>query len=120
MADKVIASGKDQWLISCGCILDKASTLAVPSFSQKATRLRADSLYERIVHGSLQPARSSRPSGFVNVWQAKELILQRFPCIVSRGRKRSNVAAGVVNALLFEGDPERSRMSRVGELSARR
>ena len=44
------------------------------------------------------------PVGFVNVIQAKELILSLdVPCIVARGRKGgSNVAAAVVNSLLYQ------------------
>ena len=43
------------------------------------------------------------PVGFVNVVEAKELILETdIPCIVNRGRKGgSNVAAAIVNALLY-------------------
>jgi precorrin-8X/cobalt-precorrin-8 methylmutase len=41
--------------------------------------------------------------GFVNVVQSKELIRQsNAPCILSMGRKGgSNVAAAIVNALLY-------------------
>lgn len=44
------------------------------------------------------------PVGFVNVVQAKELILALdIPCIVARGRKGgSNVAAAICNALLYQ------------------
>lgn len=43
------------------------------------------------------------PVGFVNVVQAKELILDaEVPHIVARGRKGgSNVAAAICNALLY-------------------
>ena len=43
------------------------------------------------------------PVGFVNVVEAKELILETdIPHIVNRGRKGgSNVAAAIVNALLY-------------------
>ena len=46
------------------------------------------------------------PVGFVNVVEAKELILETdIPCIVNRGRKGgSNVAAAIVNALLYSMD----------------
>ena len=49
------------------------------------------------------------PVGFVNVVASKELILQSpVPCIVARGRKGgSNVAACIVNALLYALDPTR-------------
>ena len=44
------------------------------------------------------------PVGFVNVVQAKELILSAdVPSIIARGRKGgSNVAAAIVNALMYE------------------
>lgn len=44
------------------------------------------------------------PVGFVNVVQAKELIIESgCLCIAARGRKGgSNVAACIVNALLYE------------------
>lgn len=86
--------------------IDKASTLAGPlifAIGNAPTALIR--LYERIEHGSLRPALViGVPVGFVNVVQAKELILQTdVPCIVSRGRKGgSNVAAAIVNALLYE------------------
>ena len=43
------------------------------------------------------------PVGFVNVTEAKELILETdIPCIINRGRKGgSNIAAAIVNALLY-------------------
>ena len=46
------------------------------------------------------------PVGFVNVVEAKELILETdIPCIVNRGRKGgSNVAAAIVNAILYSMD----------------
>ena len=49
------------------------------------------------------------PVGFVNVVVSKELILEtEVPCIVARGRKGgSNVAACIVNALLYDLDPAR-------------
>ncbi len=49
------------------------------------------------------------PVGFVNVVASKELIIEGpVPCIVARGRKGgSNVAAAIVNALLYEMDQTR-------------
>lgn len=49
------------------------------------------------------------PVGFVNVVAAKELIIQsESPCIVARGRKGgSNVAASIINALLYQIDESR-------------
>lgn len=67
-------------------------------------------LYEMIRNGDISPAGIiGVPVGFVNVVEAKELILEtEVPHIVARGRKGgSNVAAAIVNALLYELDPSR-------------
>ena len=61
-------------------------------------------IYELMQEGSLSPALViGVPVGFVNVVQAKELILSSgVPCIVARGRRGgSPVAAAIVNALLY-------------------
>lgn len=61
-------------------------------------------LYELIEEGKLSPKGIiGVPVGFVNVVEAKELIMQTtVPCIVARGRKGgSNVAAAICNALLY-------------------
>ncbi len=52
------------------------------------------------------------PVGFVNVVEAKELILKAgTPCIVARGRKGgSNVAAAICNALLYQAQKEERRL----------
>ena len=51
------------------------------------------------------------PVGFVNVVAAKELIMETdIPCIIARGRKGgSNVAACIVNALLYALDEKRGQ-----------
>ena len=51
------------------------------------------------------------PVGFVNVVDSKELIIESgVPCIVARGRKGgSNVAAAIVNALLYRMDATRGK-----------
>lgn len=62
-------------------------------------------LYELMQEGSLKPEGIiGVPVGFVNVVEAKELILQTdCPYIVARGRKGgSNVAAAICNALLYQ------------------
>lgn len=64
-------------------------------------------LYEIIEEGIYRPAFIiGVPVGFVNVVQAKELILGTdIPYIINRGRKGgSNVAAAIVNALLYQID----------------
>ena len=61
-------------------------------------------LYELILSGELSPRLIiGVPVGFVNVVQAKELIMTSpAPYIVARGRKGgSNVAAAICNALLY-------------------
>jgi precorrin-8X/cobalt-precorrin-8 methylmutase len=61
-------------------------------------------LYELTEAGKLSPAFIiGVPVGFVNVEQSKELIRQsHVPCILSMGRKGgSNVAAAIINALLY-------------------
>ncbi len=62
-------------------------------------------LYELMEEGRLSPKGIiGVPVGFVNVVEAKELIMQAdVPYIVARGRKGgSNVAAAICNALLYE------------------
>lgn len=62
-------------------------------------------LYELISEHTLQPALIiGVPVGFVNVIASKELICQSdVPCIIARGRKGgSNVAAAIVNALMYD------------------
>ena len=62
-------------------------------------------LYELVKSGKIRPRLIiGVPVGFVNVEEAKELILTLgVPCIVARGRKGgSNVAAAICNALLYE------------------
>lgn len=66
-------------------------------------------LYELIKEGRVEPiAIIGVPVGFVNVVQAKELIMTAgVPCIVARGRKGgSNVAAAVCNALIYDAEKE--------------
>ena len=62
-------------------------------------------LYELIEEKKIRPALIiGVPVGFVNVVEAKELILRTdVPAIVARGRKGgSNIAAAICNALLYE------------------
>lgn len=61
-------------------------------------------LYDKIQEGAISPKLIiGVPVGFVNVEEAKELILTlEVPYIVARGRRGgSNVAAAIVNALLY-------------------
>lgn len=62
-------------------------------------------LYDLIREGRIHPKMIiGVPVGFVNVVEAKELIMQtEVPYIVARGRKGgSNVAAAICNALLYQ------------------
>ena len=57
-----------------------------------------------VQEGKLQPELViGTPVGFVNVVQSKEMIMElSVPYIIARGRKGgSNVAAAIVNALLY-------------------
>ncbi len=67
-------------------------------------------LYQMIQTGKISPKLViGVPVGFVNVVQAKELIMTAgVPYIVARGRKGgSNVAAAICNALLYQINNER-------------
>ena len=67
-------------------------------------------LYELIEDGKLSPELIiGVPVGFVNVVQSKELIMHAdVPYIVAKGRKGgSNIAACIVNALLYMIDNRR-------------
>ena len=63
-------------------------------------------LYELIQEGKIKPELIiGAPVGFVNVVEAKELIMTAgVPYIVPRGRKGgSNIAATICNAMLYQG-----------------
>ena len=67
-------------------------------------------LYDLYQEGNVRPEFViAVPVGFVNVVASKELIVSSgLPCIVARGRKGgSNIAACIVNALLYMMDDER-------------
>ena len=67
-------------------------------------------LYELIEEGKVHPDLViGVPVGFVNVVQSKELIMKaKVPYIVARGRKGgSNIAACIVNALLYKINNDR-------------
>lgn len=107
MADEDVASAAGlQGSTRASAAMDKASSLAGPlifAIGNAPTALIR--LYELIEQGSLQPVLVvGVPVGFVNVVQAKELIMQtNVPCIVAKGRKGgSNVAAAIVNAFLYQ------------------
>ncbi|MBQ4347828.1 MAG: precorrin-8X methylmutase [Firmicutes bacterium] len=68
------------------------------------------SLYSLVKEQKTKPAFIiAVPVGFVNVTEAKELIIASgIPCIAARGRKGgSNVAAAILNAILYSMDEKR-------------
>lgn len=103
-ADVADLAKKNHTTRAVACI-DKAAALEVPvifAIGNAPTALIR--IYELIQEGQLAPKLViGTPVGFVNVVQSKELILTLpIPYIVSRGRKGgSNVAAAIVNALLY-------------------
>lgn len=79
--------------------LDKKLIFAIGNAPTALVRL-----YELVINGNLKPEGIiGVPVGFVNVVEAKELIMElSCPCIVARGRKGgSNIAAAICNALLY-------------------
>jgi precorrin-8X/cobalt-precorrin-8 methylmutase len=84
------------------CTLERDLIFAVGNAPTALVRL-----YELICEGRISPKLViGVPVGFVNVVQAKELIMESgVPYIVARGRKGgSNVAAAICNALLYMMD----------------
>lgn len=106
MADEDIAlAAKERGSTRAAASMDKAASLPGPLiFAVGNAPTALVRLYELIREQKLLPALIiGVPVGFVNVVQAKELIMQSpVPCIVARGRKGgSNVAAAIVNALMY-------------------
>ncbi len=109
--EDVAALAKAQGCTRSAACMDKAAGLKKPVIfvigNAPTALLRICELMEA---GSLSPvAVIGVPVGFVNVVFAKEKIIQSgVPHIVARGRKGgSNVAAAIVNAILYEMDQTR-------------
>ena len=111
MSDEdVAAEAKAQGVTRARVSMDKAAKLgenvifAIGNAPTALIRLR-----ELIDEGYRPRLIIGVPVGFVNVVASKELIMETaVPCIVARGRKGgSNVAACIVNALLYDLDPAR-------------
>lgn len=107
MADPDVAqAAKAHGTTRAAAAVDKAAGLKGPViFAVGNAPTALVRLYELIQEGRVAPALIiGVPVGFVNVVQAKELILSLdVPHIVARGRKGgSNVAAAIVNALLYQ------------------
>ncbi len=114
MADEDVAAEAKKRGVTRACAsMDKARKLgentvfAIGNAPTALIRLRelidAEGFSPRMIIGV--------PVGFVNVVHAKELIMDTdVPCIVARGRKGgSNVAACIVNAVLYELDARRGQ-----------
>lgn len=106
MADpEVAAAAKKNGFTRAAASVDKAASINGPliyAVGNAPTALIR--LYEKISSGEMKPDLIiGVPVGFVNVIQAKELIMTAgVPYIVARGRKGgSNVAAAIVNALMY-------------------
>lgn len=106
MADEDVAQrAKEQGTTRAVASMDKAASLQGPlifAIGNAPTALIR--LSELMAAGQVSPALIiGVPVGFVNVIASKNLICQSgTPCIVAQGRKGgSNVAAAIVNALLY-------------------
>ncbi len=110
MADADVAdAAKSAGTTRATASMDKAATLAdrgqecIFAIGNAPTALVR--LKELVEEGRIHPKLIiAVPVGFVNVVQAKEMIMElEIPYIVARGRKGgSNVAAAVCNALLYQ------------------
>ena len=112
MSDEdVAAQAKENGTTRATTSMDKAASLKRPlifAIGNAPTALVR--LYELIEEGKIRPELIiGVPVGFVNVVQSKELIMQTdVPYIVARGRKGgSNIAACIVNALLYNINDKR-------------
>jgi len=111
MADEDVADlAKKNGTTRATASMDKAAGLDKPlifAIGNAPTALVR--LYERMEEGFCPELIIGVPVGFVNVVQSKELIMKTdVPCIVARGRKGgSNIAACIVNALLYMLDERR-------------
>ncbi|MDD6037774.1 MAG: precorrin-8X methylmutase [bacterium] len=104
--EDVIRKAKERGLTRSAVAMEKAAGLSekvIFAIGNAPTALV--SICELMKKGQLDPALViGVPVGFVNVVQAKELIIQSgVPAIVAKGRKGgSNVAAAIVNAILYQ------------------
>ena len=104
--EDVAQKAKEQGSTRATASMEKAAALNRPLiFAIGNAPTALVKLYELIEEGKLKPELIiGVPVGFVNVVEAKELILQTgVPHIVARGRKGgSNVAAAICNAMLYQ------------------
>ncbi len=103
----VAAAAKERGCTRASICMEKAAELQKPliiAVGNAPTALIR--LYELIEEGKIKPELIiGAPVGFVNVVEAKELIMTAgIPYIVPRGRKGgSNIAATICNAMLYQG-----------------
>lgn len=110
MADEDVANRAKEQNSTRACIsMEKAAELEKPLIfaigNAPTALIKLDDL---IKNNKIKPALIiGVPVGFVNVVESKELIMKSgIPYIVARGRKGgSNVAAAIVNALLYMAFP---------------
>lgn len=110
MADEdIAAAAKANGSTRATASMDKAAALGRPTiFAIGNAPTALVRLYELIQEGKLKPELIiGVPVGFVNVVESKELIMSLpVPYIVAEGRKGgSNVAAAIVNAMLYQCKP---------------
>ncbi len=109
--EDVAAEAKQRGVTRALVSMDKAARLEGPvifAIGNAPTALIR--IRELIDSGAMMPRLViGVPVGFVNVVASKELIIESgVPCIVARGRKGgSNVAACIVNAILYQLDEKR-------------
>ncbi len=107
MSDEDVAEvAKKQNITRAVASMQKAAQLQKPTiFAIGNAPTALIKIYELVKQNKIKPELIiAVPVGFVNVVQAKELILSlSVPAIVAKGRKGgSNVAAAICNALLYE------------------
>ena len=102
----VAAAAKERGVTRALVSMEKAAKLPKPCiFAIGNAPTALIRIRELMDEGALRPALViGVPVGFVNVVESKELIIETdVPHIVARGRKGgSNVAAAIVNALLYQ------------------
>jgi precorrin-8X/cobalt-precorrin-8 methylmutase len=125
MADSDVAeTARRRQTTRAAVSMEKASSLKGPLiFAIGNAPTALVKLYELMEKQIVSPALViGVPVGFVNVVEAKELILKSdVPCIVARGRKGgSNVAAAIINAMLYQlGREEQETARPAGERNGR-
>lgn len=110
IADEDVAlAAKEKGITRAQCAVEKAAKLDKPViFAVGNAPTALIKIDELINKGELDPVLIiACPVGFVNVVESKELILKHnIPSIIALGRKGgSNVAAAIINAMLYQAFP---------------